>query len=90
MITGANSGLGKETALALAKLGGNVHMVCRNKERGELAQQEIITKTNNANVHLHIVDLSSLAEIKRVRKLLGLLSMNQHFLTFESVQLRNH
>lgn len=33
--------LGKEAALAVAKKGGTVHMVCRNKERGEAAQEEI-------------------------------------------------
>jgi len=41
MITGANSGIGKETALEVAKRGATVYMVCRNRERGEAALTEI-------------------------------------------------
>ena len=58
MITGANSGIGKETSIAIAKCGGTVHMVCRNEERGAAAQQEIKDASNNEEVHLHIVDMS--------------------------------
>jgi len=47
LITGANSGLGKATAITLAKLGGEIHMVCRNRERGEQAQNEIRTESGN-------------------------------------------
>ncbi|XP_071838770.1 dehydrogenase/reductase SDR family member 12-like [Apostichopus japonicus] len=57
MITGANSGIGYSTALAIAKKGGTVHMVCRNKERGETAQKAIIDESQNMNVHLHLVDM---------------------------------
>jgi len=35
MITGANSGIGKATAIGLAEMNATVVMVCRNKERGE-------------------------------------------------------
>ena len=41
--------LGKETALAVAKKGGIVHMVCRNKERGEAARKEIQKASGNVN-----------------------------------------
>lgn len=34
MVTGANSGIGKEAALQVAKRGATVYMVCRNRERG--------------------------------------------------------
>ncbi|XP_076454180.1 dehydrogenase/reductase SDR family member 12-like [Babylonia areolata] len=58
MITGANSGIGKTTALTIAKLGGVVHMVCRNRERGEKALKEILEASGNTNVYLHELDIS--------------------------------
>src|SRR5947207_9453378 len=42
MITGANSGIGKASSLALAKMGATVVMVARNQEKGEDARSEII------------------------------------------------
>ena len=47
MITGANSGVGKSVALAIAKRGGTVHMVCRNRMRGEAAMAEIMAASGN-------------------------------------------
>jgi dehydrogenase/reductase SDR family protein 12 len=47
VVTGANSGLGKWTALELAKRGASVHMVCRNQERGEAALKEIKELSQN-------------------------------------------
>ena len=47
MVTGANSGIGKSAAVEVAKRGATVYMVCRNKERGEAAQKEIIEQTKN-------------------------------------------
>ena len=58
VITGANSGIGKVTAIALAEMGATVIMMCRNKERGEKALQEIKQRANSNNVELLIVDLS--------------------------------
>ncbi|KAL4220347.1 hypothetical protein ACF0H5_020753 [Mactra antiquata] len=68
MITGANSGLGKATALALAKKGGTIHMVCRNKERGEEAKAEIINLSSNENVYLHQLDTSKPKDIYQFTK----------------------
>lgn len=47
MITGANSGIGRSTALALAGKGATVHIVCRNSTRGEEAKQDIVSQTGN-------------------------------------------
>ena len=66
MITGANSGIGKATAIDLAKLNATVIMVCRNNERGEEAQKEIIEQTGNKSVDLLICDLSSQDAIHKV------------------------
>ncbi|XP_020779439.1 dehydrogenase/reductase SDR family member 12-like isoform X1 [Boleophthalmus pectinirostris] len=58
MITGANSGIGRVTAMAIAKKGGTVHMVCRNPDKAEEARADIIRESGNSEVHVHIVDLS--------------------------------
>ncbi|XP_071390312.1 dehydrogenase/reductase SDR family member 12 isoform X1 [Centroberyx affinis] len=63
MITGANSGIGKSTALEIANRGGTVHMVCRNKGRAEAAKDEIVEHSKNQNVHVHIVDMSSARQV---------------------------
>ena len=64
IVTGANSGIGKATAMGLAKMDATVVMLCRNKERGEEAQKEIIDLTGNANVDLILCDLASQKEIR--------------------------
>lgn len=64
LITGANSGIGKETAKALAKQGAIIYMVCRSRKRGEEAKKEIIKETGNAEVHIRLCDLSSIGSIQ--------------------------
>ena len=66
MVTGANSGIGKATALALAQMGATVVMVCRDRARGEEAQNEIITKSKNNAVDLLLADLSSQQSIRHL------------------------
>jgi len=65
LITGANSGIGKVTAIELAKKGANIIMVCRNKEKAQIAQQEINTSSKLNNTDLLIADLSSSESIRR-------------------------
>ncbi|KAI9143841.1 hypothetical protein BKA69DRAFT_1059305 [Paraphysoderma sedebokerense] len=64
IVTGANSGLGRITALNYAKRGGEVHLLCRNAQTGGEAKDQIIKETGNPNVHLHIVDISRPSEVK--------------------------
>lgn len=64
IVTGANSGIGKATALGLARLGGTVVLACRNSERGEAAQREIVRESGNSKITLMIVDLASQASIQ--------------------------
>jgi len=65
IVTGSNSGIGKETALSLARMGAEVVMVVRNQDRGEKAQFEIVEQTGNKSIDLMICDLSSMASIMR-------------------------
>jgi len=65
IVTGANTGIGNETALGLAKLGATVVMVCRDRERGEVALREIKQKSRNDRVELMICDFSSQNSIRQ-------------------------
>src|SRR3989442_16012496 len=59
LVTGANSGIGKATALGLARLGGTVVMACRTPTRGEAARQDVVRDSGNSRVYLEIPDLAS-------------------------------
>ncbi|MFX1370882.1 MAG: SDR family oxidoreductase [Promethearchaeota archaeon] len=63
MITGANSGIGKATAIELAHLGATLVLVCRNQIRAEKAIAEIKKKTGNELIDLILADLSSQRKI---------------------------
>lgn len=65
IITGANSGIGKATAIGLAKMDATIVMMSRNKDRGEEAQKEIIGFTGNKKVDLILCDLSSQESIRK-------------------------
>jgi NAD(P)-dependent dehydrogenase (short-subunit alcohol dehydrogenase family) len=64
LVTGANSGIGKETALGLARMGARVVLVCRNRQKGELALSEIQRETGSTGLDLLIADLSSLGSVR--------------------------
>jgi NAD(P)-dependent dehydrogenase (short-subunit alcohol dehydrogenase family) len=66
LVTGANSGIGKATALGLAQMGATVVMVCRDRARGEQARSEITTKSRNNAVDLLQADLSSQQSIRQL------------------------
>jgi NAD(P)-dependent dehydrogenase (short-subunit alcohol dehydrogenase family) len=68
IITGSNSGIGKETALALAGMNATVVMAVRNQEKGEIAKKEISEKTENRMTDLMICDLASLTSIRNFAK----------------------
>jgi len=65
LITGANTGLGKAIAVALAERGMEVVMACRSRDRGESAREEIVRQTGNRSVDLLILDLASLDSIRQ-------------------------
>ena len=64
MITGASSGIGRHTALALARLGATLVLVCRDRGRGEDTVAEIRRETGNEAVRLMLADLSSQQSVR--------------------------
>jgi len=72
VVTGANGGIGRATALALAAQGATVALVCRRADAGRAARDEIIRATGSDEVHLLLADLSAQAEVRRAAaELLG-------------------
>jgi NAD(P)-dependent dehydrogenase (short-subunit alcohol dehydrogenase family) len=65
VITGGNSGLGKETAIKLASLGAETIILCRNPEKADAAVAEIKAKSGNDKIKAMSLDLSSLKSIKQ-------------------------
>jgi len=63
VITGANSGIGKETALALAGMGATVVMASRDPARGSAAVAEVAAATGSTDLHDLRLDLASLDSI---------------------------
>ncbi len=66
LITGATAGIGKETALALAKQKAHLLLPVRNIEKGRALQAEIAQKTGHRLVNLLECDLASLASVARM------------------------
>ena len=65
LVTGANSGLGLQTAGALAGAGATVLLGCRNAEKAAEARKEILGEHLGADVEIVSLDLSDLASIER-------------------------
>jgi NADPH:quinone reductase-like Zn-dependent oxidoreductase len=55
VVTGANSGIGKELATYAAAKGAKLYMLCRSKERAEIARDEIVKLTSNEKVDILLV-----------------------------------
>uniref|UniRef100_A0A8K9UP47 Retinol dehydrogenase 12 n=1 Tax=Oncorhynchus mykiss TaxID=8022 RepID=A0A8K9UP47_ONCMY len=65
LITGANTGIGKETALDLAKRGARIIMACRDMEKAEGALKEVIEGSGSQNVVIKKLDLSDTKSIRQ-------------------------
>lgn len=65
LITGANSGVGREVASFLASKGASIFMLCRSQERAEAARDEITKATGNTKVHVLVGDVSLEADVRR-------------------------
>lgn len=65
IITGANTGIGKQTAIGLAKYGLHVVLACRDLNRAEAARRDIINITGNPNITCMQLNLSSFKSIRK-------------------------
>lgn len=64
IVTGANTGIGKTTAMDLARRGARVILACRDQRRGEAAALEIVQETGNSQVVFMQLDLASLQSVR--------------------------
>lgn len=65
IVTGANSGIGKEITTFLAKKGATVYMVCRNLEKAKKARDDINETAKSSLVHILQCDCSLEADVRR-------------------------
>lgn len=66
LVTGATDGIGKATALGLAKQGAHTIVVGRNQTKGEATIAEIKRVSGNAKVDLLVTDFASLAQVRQL------------------------
>ncbi|KAI9199692.1 retinol dehydrogenase 13 [Polychytrium aggregatum] len=64
VITGANTGIGYETALQLAKQGASVYVACRPSQKTDNAVQKLKQQSGNTNIFAEPLDLSSLQTVR--------------------------
>ena len=65
LITGANTGIGRETARALAARGARLHLACRSHDAGRRTIEEITAQTGNRELELLSLDLGDLDSVRR-------------------------
>ena len=68
IVTGANTGIGKETALDFAKRGAKVILACRDEAKANQAAKDIIAETGSDKVLVRVVDLSSFESVRAFAK----------------------
>jgi NAD(P)-dependent dehydrogenase (short-subunit alcohol dehydrogenase family) len=66
VVTGANSGIGLETARGLARAGFHVVLLCRNQGRAEAAKADIDASVDGASTEIVLADLGLQADVRRV------------------------
>jgi NAD(P)-dependent dehydrogenase (short-subunit alcohol dehydrogenase family) len=64
VVTGATAGIGKETALALAKMGATVVIIARDRTKAARTVDEIKEASGNSNVEWVLADFASLAAVR--------------------------
>ena len=68
LVTGANTGIGKEITTHLAKKGATVYMVCRNFEKAQKARDEIVQISKSPSVHVLQCDCSLESDVRKLWK----------------------
>ncbi len=63
VVTGASSGIGKETARGLARMGFTVVLACRDAARAEAVRDELSAATGNPRLFVMRVDLASIGSV---------------------------
>jgi retinol dehydrogenase 14 len=66
LITGGTNGIGKATAIGLARLGAHVGITGRDRSRAEAAAADIRAVSGNPAVDVHVADMSAQAEVRRL------------------------
>ena len=64
LITGANSGIGYQAALELARHGAHVLLGCRNEAKGRAALERLLHEAPGASAEVVQLDMASLASIR--------------------------
>ncbi|HEY3991017.1 MAG TPA: oxidoreductase [Acidobacteriaceae bacterium] len=65
IVTGANSGIGFQTARYLSRAGATVILACRNREKGEVARAKIVSGQPSAKLEIRVLDLADLDSVRR-------------------------
>jgi NAD(P)-dependent dehydrogenase (short-subunit alcohol dehydrogenase family) len=68
LVTGANTGIGKATALGLARQGATVVIACRDLDKGRAAVEDIQKEVSGAQLQVMRLDLASLASVRAFAK----------------------
>ena len=69
VVTGANTGIGKETARELARRGARVLLACRSREKTEAAIEELRSDTGSDALEWVELDLGSLASVRSAARI---------------------
>ena len=66
LVTGSTDGIGKETALGIARMGARVLLHGRNAEKGSRVAEEIREKSGNDDIEFFLADFSSQKEVRHL------------------------
>jgi NAD(P)-dependent dehydrogenase (short-subunit alcohol dehydrogenase family) len=66
LVTGSTDGIGKQTALELARMGANVIIHGRDPQRLQTTLEELVKKSGNDHIESLLADFSSLAQVKQM------------------------